>query len=50
MTELDLAWLSDLNAPQWRGVLRNCGQALASGSTDGLAQCLEPPIAEAAAG
>ena len=50
VTELDLAWLSDLNAPQWRGLLRNCGQGLASGWTDGLAQCLEPPIAEAAAG
>ena len=44
LAECDLAWLSELSATQWRALLRPCGRALASGSLDTLAKCLEPPL------
>jgi IrrE N-terminal-like domain len=44
LAECDLAWLSELSATQWRALLRPCGRALASGSLDNLAKCLEPPL------
>jgi Zn-dependent peptidase ImmA (M78 family) len=45
LNQCDLAWLGDLNETDWQSLLRSCGRALAKGSVDDLARCLQQPLA-----
>jgi hypothetical protein len=45
LNQCDLAWLGDLNETDWQSLLRSCGHALAKGSVDDLARCLQQPLA-----